>query len=54
MLDVIAKALTQHGFLFQRIDGQSSLQQRDVAMQQFNEDPTSTVMLASIGSAGEG
>jgi SNF2 family DNA or RNA helicase len=54
MLDVVAKALTQHGFLFQRIDGQSSLQQRDLAMQQFNEDPTSTVMLASIGSAGEG
>ncbi|KAF8862893.1 hypothetical protein BDZ45DRAFT_702737 [Acephala macrosclerotiorum] len=54
MLDLIAKALTQHGFRFQRIDGQSSLQQRNVAIQQFNEDPAFTVMLASIGSAGEG
>ncbi|PMD44747.1 hypothetical protein L207DRAFT_483787 [Hyaloscypha variabilis F] len=54
MLDLIANALTQHGFLFQRIDGQSSLQQRSIAIQQFNEDQNYTVMLASIGSAGEG
>ena len=54
MLDVIAKALTQHGIRYQRIDGQSSLPQRKVAIQQFNEDAACTVMLASIGSAGEG
>jgi len=54
MLDLIANALTQHGFLFQRIDGQSSLQQRNIAIQEFNEDQNCTVMLASIGSAGEG
>jgi SNF2 family DNA or RNA helicase len=54
MLDLIATALTEHGFRFQRMDGQSSLQQRSVAIQQFNEDPTCTVMIASIGSAGEG
>jgi len=54
MLDLIAMALKQHGFRFQRIDGQSSLQQRSVAIQQFNDDPTCTVMVASIGSAGEG
>ena len=54
MLDVVAKTLTQRGFQFQRIDGQSSLQQRYRAIQQYNEDPACTVMLASIGSAGEG
>ncbi|CZR60109.1 uncharacterized protein PAC_10004 [Phialocephala subalpina] len=35
MLDLIANALKRHGFRFQRIDGQSSLQQRNVAIQQF-------------------
>jgi len=54
MLDLIAKALTQHGFRFERIDGRSSLHQRNVAIQLFNEDPACTVMIASIGSAGEG
>lgn len=54
MLDLVAMALTSHGFRFQRMDGQSTLQQRHVAMQQFNEDLSCTVMLASIGSAGEG
>ncbi|KAE8448034.1 hypothetical protein EG329_009957 [Mollisiaceae sp. DMI_Dod_QoI] len=54
MLDLIVIALKRHGFRFQRIDGQSNLQQRNVAIQQFNEDPTCAVMLASIGSAGEG
>lgn len=54
MLDLIAKALRQYGFQFQRIDGQSSLQQRNEAIRQFNEDSACTVLLASIGSAGEG
>lgn len=54
MLDLIARILTQHGFQFQRIDGQSSLRQRNSALRRFNEDSTCTVMLASIGSAGEG
>jgi SNF2 family DNA or RNA helicase len=54
MLDLIAKALIRYGFRFQRIDGQSSLQQRSLAIQQFKEDPACTVMIASIGSAGEG
>jgi SNF2 family DNA or RNA helicase len=54
MLDLIANALAQHGFQFQRIDGQSSLQQRNVAIQQLNDNPACTIMLASIGSAGEG
>lgn len=54
MLDLISRALTQHGFQFQRIDGQCTLKQRNSALQRFNEDTTCTVMLASIGSAGEG
>ena len=54
MLNLVAKALTYHGFRYQRLDGQSSLQQRAAAIQRFNEDVAYTVMLASIGSAGEG
>ena len=54
MLDLIARGLMQHGFRFQRIDGQSSLKQRSMALKQFREDSACTVLIASIGSAGEG
>ncbi|PVH83872.1 hypothetical protein DL98DRAFT_558686, partial [Cadophora sp. DSE1049] len=54
MLDLIAGALTHHGFQFQRIDGQSSLKQRSTAIQQFKSNPACTVMIATVGSAGEG
>jgi len=54
MLDLIQQALRQHGFGVQRIDGKTSLEDRSKALHQFGEDPDCTVMLASIGSAGEG
>ncbi|KAI5456911.1 SNF2 family N-terminal domain-containing protein [Mariannaea sp. PMI_226] len=54
MLDLIYDALQERGFSCQRFDGQRSLQQRSNALQKFTDDPTSTVMLATIGSAGEG
>jgi SNF2 family DNA or RNA helicase len=54
MLDLIANALAHHGFRFERIDGQTSLKHRSVAIQQFKNNPACTVMIASIGSAGEG
>ena len=54
MLDMIENALRMSGFLFQRIDGQKSLQQRARALYAFNNNPTCTVMLASIGSVAEG
>ena len=54
MLDLVEPALRKHGFTFQRIDGQASLEARQEALRQFNEDPECTVMLASIGSCGEG
>src|SRR5271154_2772789 len=54
MLDMIETALRTNGFLFQRIDGQKSLEQRIRALEAFNDDPTCTVMLASIGSVAEG
>jgi hypothetical protein len=52
--DMIETALRTNGFLFQRIDGQKSLEQRIRALHAFNNDPTCTVMLASIGSVAEG
>lgn len=54
MLDIVQLHLELNGFIFRRIDGQSSLQERRKAICQFNDDPKCTVMLASIGSAGEG
>jgi SNF2 family DNA or RNA helicase len=54
MLDIVQQFLQSEGFVVQRIDGQKSLDQRRTALTQFNDDPSCTVMLASIGSAGEG
>jgi SWI/SNF-related matrix-associated actin-dependent regulator of chromatin subfamily A3 len=54
MLDMIEPALRTNGFSFQRIDGQKSLEQRIRALNIFNNDPASTIMLASIGSIAEG
>ena len=54
MLDLLEPALRGHGYSFQRIDGQTSLQARREAFCQFNEDSRCTVMLASIASCGEG
>ncbi|KAK7906556.1 hypothetical protein PG985_016293 [Apiospora marii] len=54
MLDLTQQALQSRGFSCQRIDGQTSLQGRSNAMKAFDEDDECTVMLATIGSAGEG
>ena len=54
MLDLIQHALQNHNFRFQRIDGRTSLEKRTQALQEFNDDPSCTIMLASIGSTGEG
>ncbi|KAK8054920.1 hypothetical protein PG993_000147 [Apiospora rasikravindrae] len=54
MLDLVQQALQAMGFNCQRIDGQTSLQGRSSAMKVFSEDDACTVMLATIGSAGEG
>ncbi|KAL9567380.1 hypothetical protein ACKAV7_008455 [Fusarium commune] len=54
MLDLVQKALLQVGFLCERIDGQYSIKQRGKALSRFANDPCCTVMLATIGSGGEG
>lgn len=54
MLDLIQQALVETGAKFQRIDGSSSLPERRVALDRFKDDNTVTIMLASIGAAGEG
>ncbi|PWY96737.1 hypothetical protein BO94DRAFT_580569 [Aspergillus sclerotioniger CBS 115572] len=50
----IAEFLQQDHYGYACIDGQSSLAERQSAIQRFNEDSNCTVMLASISSAGEG
>jgi SNF2 family DNA or RNA helicase len=54
MLDLIQVALRKEGFQLQRLDGSMSLAHRSKAFIEFNDDSTCTIMLASIGSAGEG
>lgn len=54
MLDLVAQHLQQNDYGYTYINGQSSLADRRSAIRKFNEDGNCTVMLASIGSAGEG
>ncbi|PVI01811.1 hypothetical protein DM02DRAFT_671025 [Periconia macrospinosa] len=54
MLDLVQRALANYQFKTCRIDGSTSLEERSVALKKFNEDPDCSVMLATIGSAGEG
>ena len=54
MLDLIEVALQANGFIYQRIDGQTALSRRISAPETFNTNPNCTVMLATIGSMGEG
>lgn len=54
MLDLVGKALQKENVIFQRIDGQKTLEERQAAMQEFNDNPDCTVLLASIGSSTEG
>lgn len=54
MLDLIEAQLERHGYMCRRIDGQSTLEARNEALRQFNAIDECTVMLASIGSCGEG
>jgi SNF2 family DNA or RNA helicase len=54
MANLIEKGLRQNGLLFARIDGQTSLDGRKKALKMFNCDQNCKIMLATIGSAGEG
>lgn len=54
MLDLTQESLEASGFVCQRIDGQTGLKERGSAIHEFNSNDKCTVMLASIGSAGEG
>lgn len=54
MLNFIEKALRMNKIGFQRIDGRTTLPGRAQALETFRNDPECRVMLASIGSIGEG
>jgi SNF2 family DNA or RNA helicase len=54
MLDLVQRALQANKFDFERMDGQTSLDNRTKSIRRFTNDPTCTVMLASISAAGEG
>ncbi|PYI24428.1 hypothetical protein BO99DRAFT_92671 [Aspergillus violaceofuscus CBS 115571] len=54
MLDLMAPILHSNKYDFVRLDGGSSLADRQLVIERFTRDESCTVMLASIGSAGEG
>jgi SNF2 family DNA or RNA helicase len=54
MLDLIQQALSGYSFTICRIDGSTSLEGRNAALKEFTERADCSVMLATIGSAGEG
>lgn len=54
MLDLIQPALSHYQFRTCRIDGSTSLEGRSNVLREFSEDAHCAVMLATIGSAGEG
>lgn len=54
MVDLIEQAIREDNIGCRRIDGQTSLEARIRAVSDFNASSDCTVMLASIGSAGEG
>ncbi|KAH7080899.1 SNF2 family N-terminal domain-containing protein [Paraphoma chrysanthemicola] len=54
MLDLIQSALLHYQFRTCRIDGSTSLEGRSNVLREFSEDAHCAVMLATIGSAGEG
>ncbi|KAI1357506.1 SNF2 family N-terminal domain-containing protein [Xylaria arbuscula] len=54
MLNLIEASLKGRGVKVYRIDGQSSLSQRRKALETFGNEEEYSIMLASIGAAGEG
>ncbi|KAF8538868.1 SNF2 family N-terminal domain-containing protein [Trichophaea hybrida] len=54
MLDLVEQALDAEGIGFQRLDGSTTLQQRNKRIGSFRNDDDCTVLLATIGTAGVG
>ena len=53
-LNLLQPHLTLHGIKFTRIDGSMSAAQRDAALEAFDNDPNTTVMLASLAVCSVG
>lgn len=54
MLDIIEDLLNYKGYKYRRLDGSVSLNDRDVAMKEFNEDSDIFVFLLSTRAGGVG
>merc|ERR1711964_30736 len=54
VLDLLQEGLGTHGINPLRLDGSTSRRNRDRRLQNFREDATQRVFLASLGSSGEG
>jgi SWI/SNF-related matrix-associated actin-dependent regulator of chromatin subfamily A3 len=53
-LDIIEKQLDKHHFKYARIDGTMSATTRDASMEALEQDPETTVLLASLGVGSVG
>lgn len=54
MLDLIGLGLASENMRFTRFDGRLTLQQREVSLGLFREDPDVNILLISIGSGAVG
>jgi len=54
MLDVLEKFLTYHGHIYLRLDGTTKVEQRQVLMERFNQDPRIFCFILSTRSGGIG
>lgn len=54
MLDLMETALKMGGFVFYRLDGKQTEEQRRSTLDSFRRDVHYSILLASIGSAGVG
>lgn len=53
-LDIVGVRLEQNGFKFCRLDGTMTATKRDDAIAALNNDPETTIMLASLGACSVG
>ena len=54
MLDILENFLNYHGYKYLRLDGSTSIEQRQVLMERFNNDKKIFVFILSTRSGGIG
>ena len=53
-LDVVGKMLTEHGISHCQVDGRLSKRQKTIALEDFRNNPKSTLLLITLGTGSTG